>query len=80
MRRIAVRLEEWRSAEHRRGALSPGSPAWQAADDEVRQAQAAYRGEASQAAAYYAELEFAAHDRSYARWPARIDRPAALNR
>lgn len=69
MLRIAVRLEEWRRAECRRGALPPGSPEWQAADDEVRRAQAMY----------YAELDFAARNRPIGRWLARIERPAAVN-
>lgn len=77
---IAVRLEEWRSAERRRGALPRGSPAFMAADEDVRRAQAAYRGEARQVEAYYAELDFAAHDRSFPRWLAGIDRAATVNR
>lgn len=79
MLRVAVRLEEWRSAERRRDALPPHSPAWDAADDDVRRAQAAYRGEASQAAAYYAELDFAARERPFHRWQVRIDHPAPVN-
>ena len=75
---IVVRLEEWRRAERRRGALPPGSPAWMAADDEVRRAQAAYLREVSLAAASRAE-EYAAHDRSFDRVPVRIGRSAGVN-
>lgn len=77
---IAVRLEEWRCAERRRDALPRGSPAWTAADEDVRRARSAYRGEASQAEAYYAEVEFARRDRFFARWRARVDRSTAIDR
>ena len=80
MNRMAVSLEEWRGAERRRDALPQGSAAWIAADDDVRRAHAAYRAEASQANAYYRELDFTARDRSFPRWLVRIDRAAAATR
>ncbi len=61
---IAARLEEWRTAERRRDALPSGSPEWRAADEEVRGAQAAYRGEASQAEGSHAEVAVVVHDRT----------------
>ena len=79
MHRIAVLLDEWRAAERQRDALPRGIPEWQAAEEEAQHARTAYRAEASQAAAYYAELDFAAHDRRLALWPRRVaDGPASF--
>ena len=62
---IAVRLEEWRAAERRRDALPSGSPEWTAADEAVRRAQAAYRGEASQAEGSHTDVDVVIHDRTW---------------
>ncbi|HET7726464.1 MAG TPA: hypothetical protein VFK54_03980 [Candidatus Limnocylindrales bacterium] len=74
MSSIASRLEDWRRAVRRRDATPRGSQAWLDADEDVRHAQAAYHWEAARAATYYAELEFAALDRSFARWRAPRER------
>ena len=78
MHRTAVALETWRCAERRLDQLAPGSDEWQGAAEDVRGARSAYRAEASQAAAYYAELDFAAQSPWLARWAHFYDRPAAL--
>ena len=67
MRNAPIRLEEWRCAERRRDSLPPDSAEWLAADEDVRAARAAFKAEAAQAGAYYAEVEYeAAHDRGWA--------------
>lgn len=77
MQRVAIELEAWRCALRRRGTLPAGSPERQAANEEARRAQAAYRAELAQATAYHAELDFAPPDRLYERWLGRIDSVAA---
>ena len=67
MRNIETRLEEWRRAERSRDMLPAASREWQAADEEVRRARAAYHATGAQAAAYHAERAFAAEPSWWAR-------------
>jgi hypothetical protein len=68
MQPLAEQLEAWRREDRRRGLLVPGSEEWVAADEAWHEAQALYRGQAAQAFAQYAELEFAAQDRLSHGW------------
>jgi hypothetical protein len=70
MHAVKLRLEAWREAEHRRDGLAPGSPEWQQADEELRNAEKAFHGEEAQEYARYAEAEFE-HGHP---WSAHVDR------
>ena len=71
MQNVKLRLDAWRDAVHRRDGLAPGSPEWQDAEDEVRNAEKAFHGELAQASARYAEAEFQEPNPG---WSARVDR------
>jgi len=80
MHHVADRLDEWRRAQRRRDSQPPGSVAWSAAEERVSSARAAYHAEASQTAAYYTEMEFAAGNYQASRWFERGDLVEAVSR
>ncbi|HEX8938835.1 MAG TPA: hypothetical protein VF763_01620 [Candidatus Limnocylindrales bacterium] len=71
MQDAKTRLDAWRAAETRRDGLVRGTPEWQEADEEVRNAKQAFDAAFAQAYAQYTEERYEAE---HPRWSAHLER------